>query len=59
VSIKAFGAFVQLEGHRRQGLVHISQLASQRVESTADVVGEGDKVKVKVLAIEGERSRSP
>jgi len=55
VSIKAFGAFVQLEGHRRQGLVHISQLASQRVESTADVVGEGDKVKVKVLAIEGEK----
>eukprot|EP00965_Chrysotila_dentata_P012607 415980-Pleurochrysis_carterae.AAC.1 len=32
----------------RHGLVHISQLAPQRVEAVEDVVREGERVKVKV-----------
>ena len=46
-----FGAFVNFIGNR-DGLVHISELASHRVPSVADVVQEGDMVKVKVLAVD-------
>ncbi|HEY0854999.1 MAG TPA: polyribonucleotide nucleotidyltransferase, partial [Devosia sp.] len=38
-----FGAFVNFFG-AKDGLVHISQLADQRVQKTTDVVKEGDKV---------------
>jgi polyribonucleotide nucleotidyltransferase len=36
----------------RDGLVHISQLAANRVQKTSDVVKEGDKVKVKLLGFD-------
>jgi len=50
VKITDFGAFVQiLPGC--DGLVHISQLANQRVTKVSDIVKEGDKLKVKVLEI--------
>jgi len=46
-----FGAFVTiLPG--KDGLVHISQLANERVEKVSDVVKEGDVVKVKVLEVD-------
>ena len=46
-----FGAFVQiLPG--TDGLVHISQLAHQRVRNVTDVVREGDTIRVKVLEID-------
>ena len=46
-----FGAFVNFFGPR-DGLVHISQMAPTRVEKVADVVKEGDKVKVKLLGFD-------
>jgi polyribonucleotide nucleotidyltransferase len=46
-----FGAFVNFFG-AKDGLVHISQLASQRVQKVTDVVKEGDKVKVKLLGFD-------
>jgi len=46
-----FGAFVNFFG-AKDGLVHISQLASSRVQKTTDVVKEGDKVKVKLLGFD-------
>ena len=46
-----FGAFVNFFG-AKDGLVHISQLAPQRVAKTTDVVKEGDKVKVKLLGFD-------
>ncbi|MCC6776344.1 MAG: S1 RNA-binding domain-containing protein, partial [Hyphomicrobiales bacterium] len=46
-----FGAFVNFFGSR-DGLVHISQLAEQRVGKTTDVVKEGDKVWVKLLGFD-------
>ena len=36
----------------RDGLVHISQLASDRVAKTSDVVKEGDKVWVKLMGFD-------
>ena len=52
VKIMDFGAFVNFFGSR-DGLVHISELAPKRVETVSDIVKEGDKVKVKVLEIDG------
>ena len=46
-----FGAFVNFFG-AKDGLVHISQLAANRVQNTKDVVKEGDKVKVKLLGMD-------
>jgi polyribonucleotide nucleotidyltransferase len=46
-----FGAFVNFFGPR-DGLVHISQLASDRVQKTTDVVKEGDKVWVKLMGFD-------
>jgi polyribonucleotide nucleotidyltransferase len=46
-----FGAFVNvLPG--KDGLVHISQISSERVENVADVLTEGQEVAVKVLEID-------
>lgn len=50
VKIADFGAFVEiLPG--TDGLVHISQLAPQRIRKVSDFVKEGDSLKVKVLEI--------
>ncbi len=51
VRIVDFGAFVEL---RRgvDGLVHISQLAHERVAKVSDVVKEGEEISVKVLEID-------
>ena len=50
VRVMDFGAFVQiLPG--TDGLVHISQLSTQRVTKVTDVVREGDSLRVKVLEI--------
>ena len=46
-----FGAFVNFLGSR-DGLVHISEMANERVKQVTDVVKEGDVVKVKVLGID-------
>ncbi|PZN48421.1 MAG: polyribonucleotide nucleotidyltransferase, partial [Proteobacteria bacterium] len=46
-----FGAFVNFFGPR-DGLVHISQLAEQRVQKTTDIVKEGDKVWVKLMGFD-------
>ena len=46
-----FGAFVEiLPG--TEGLVHISQLAKERVNKVTDILNEGDKVPVKVIDID-------
>ncbi len=51
VKTMEFGAFVNFFG-AKDGLVHISELAPQRVQKTTDVVKEGDKVKVKLLGFD-------
>ncbi len=51
VKVMDFGAFVNFFG-AKDGLVHISQLAANRVQNTKDVVKEGDRVKVKLLGMD-------
>lgn len=55
VSVLDFGAFVEImPGH--EGLVHVSEMAEERVAKPSDVVKEGDRVTVKLVAID-ERGR--
>ena len=51
VKIVDFGAFVNFIG-KRDGLVHISEIAPRRIKSVGDVLSEGDSVKVKVLGVD-------
>lgn len=51
VSVMDFGAFVQIMPGK-DGLVHVSELSEERVEKVSDVVKEGDKVTVKLVAID-------
>ncbi|MFB0545672.1 MAG: S1 RNA-binding domain-containing protein [Anaerolineae bacterium] len=53
---RPFGAFVDI-GVRRDGLVHISELAPWRVDRVEDVVSVGDHVRVKVLEVDHQRKR--
>ena len=51
VTIKPFGAFVAI-GPDREGLVHISEVANQRIENISDYLKEGDEVKVRLIDID-------
>ncbi|MFO0970992.1 MAG: polyribonucleotide nucleotidyltransferase [Candidatus Saccharimonadales bacterium] len=51
VKVMDFGAFVNFMPGI-DGMVHISELADERVEKVTDVVNEGDEVKVKLMAID-------
>ncbi len=50
--ITKFGAFVELPGGTT-GLVHISEIADEYVKDINDFFKKADKVKVKVLSVEG------
>jgi len=52
-----FGVFVKfvLEGKELEGLVHISELAWQRVDKVDDFVSVGDPVQAKVIGVDGLR----
>lgn len=56
VSITPFGAFAQIiEGV--DGLIHISQIADQRVENVADVLKVGQEVEAKITEVDIEKKR--
>ncbi len=63
-AVKDFGAFVEVSveiNKRRvkmEGLVHISELAWEKVDNPADVVSIGDKVKVKAIGTRDGRPAS-
>jgi len=50
VSVAPFGCFVDI-GAERDGLVHISRMSEARVESTYDVVSEGQQIDVWVSQV--------
>jgi polyribonucleotide nucleotidyltransferase len=51
VSVMDFGAFVQIMPGK-DGLVHVSEMREERVNKPSDVVKEGDRVTVKLIAID-------
>ncbi len=51
-----FGAFVELEPGL-EGLVHISELASQRIKSVGEVAKPGQQVEVRIVEVDAEKRR--
>lgn len=51
VTVMDFGAFVQIMPGK-DGLVHVSEMSEERVNKPSDVVKEGDRVTVKLVAID-------
>lgn len=51
VSVMDFGAFVQVMPGK-DGLVHVSEISEERIAKVSDVLKEGDKVTVKLVAID-------
>jgi small subunit ribosomal protein S1 len=49
-TIKDYGAFINL-GKGLSGLLHVSQIVNRRIKTPSEVLKEGDKVKVKVIAV--------
>ncbi len=56
VSMTTFGAFAQIIPGV-DGLIHISQIAKERIEKPQDVLSIGQVVKVKITAIDFEKKR--
>jgi len=54
-SLADFGAFVNISG--ADGLVHLSEITWDRINSPADVLKVGQEVKVKVISIDKEKKR--
>jgi uncharacterized protein len=55
-NVAAFGVFVDIGVHQ-DGLIHISELTDRYIKDPAEVVSVGQKIKVKVLAIDVDRKR--
>lgn len=56
VSITSFGAFAQII-NGIDGLIHISQIANQRVNNVADILTVGQEVDVKIIDIDYDKKR--
>ena len=54
VRLVDFGAFVEIFPGT-DGLLHISEIAENRIKEVRDELKEGDQILVKVLAIEGNK----
>jgi polyribonucleotide nucleotidyltransferase len=52
-SIKEFGAFIEI-APGKDGLCHISELSDGFVKNVTDVVREGDRIQVKVIAVDDQ-----
>ena len=56
VKLMTFGAFAEIVPGV-DGLIHISQIADHRIEKPGDVLAEGDKVDVRITAIDMENKK--
>lgn len=56
--ITKFGAFALIEGNDKiEGLVHISEIADQRIEHPDEVVKEGEELTLRIITIDTQRQR--
>ena len=56
VRLTDFGAFVELD-EGVEGLVHVSELARERVEKPSDRVSEGEELEMKIIRLDAEEKR--
>ena len=56
VRLVSFGAFVEVE-KGIDGLVHVSQISNERIETPASVLNVGDEVDAKIVALDVEKKK--
>src|SRR5262249_48264292 len=56
VRVEKFGAFVEI-GAERPGMVHVSEMASGRIDSPSEVVKMGDEIQVKVIKVNSKKKQ--
>ncbi len=56
VRVTEFGAFVELETGV-EGMIHVSELADERVEKASDVIQKGDKVRAVIISIDKDSKK--
>lgn len=56
VKIEKFGAFVDV-GAERPGMIHVSELATHRVEEVTEIVKMGDEVEAKVIGVDSRKKQ--
>ena len=54
-AVTDFGVFVEFGKDKLEGLVHISELAWQRIDDPADIVKVGDQIKAEIINVEGSK----
>jgi len=57
VKITSYGAYVRLDEYDKEGLLHVSEVASRWVRNIRDYVREGQKVVLKVLRVHPEKGQ--
>ncbi len=53
-AVTDFGAFVEFDD-KMEGLIHISELAWQRIDDPRDIIKVGDKIEAEIINIEGTK----
>ncbi len=56
VKINDFGAFIELEPGI-DGLVHISKISHNKINSPSDILNVGDEIKVRILSVDSKNKR--
>ncbi len=57
VRITDYGAYVRLDEYDKEGLLHVSEVASRWVRNIRDYVREGQKVVLKVLRVQADKGQ--
>jgi translation initiation factor 2 subunit 1 len=57
LNITDYGAYVRLDEYDKEGLLHVSEVASRWVRNIRDYVREGQKVVLKVLRVKADKSQ--
>ena len=57
VKITSYGAYVRLDEYNKEGLLHVSEVASRWVRNIRDYVREGQKVVLKVLRVQPDKGQ--
>ena len=57
VKITSYGAYVKLDEYDKEGLLHVSEVASRWLRNIRDYVREGQKVVLKVLRVQADKGQ--
>ena len=57
LKITSYGAYVRLDEYNKEGLLHVSEVASRWVRNIRDYVREGQKVVLKVLRVQADKGQ--